>query len=106
MGKQDTLQFDGIITDLLPNAMFRCKLDNGHTITAHAAGKLRKNRIRVLQGDRVKIEVSPYDLTKGRIIFRSWDGFVAQVVEQSPEKACVAGSSPAEATIHEKKWYH
>ena len=71
MSKQDTLEFEGIVTDLLPNAMFRVKLDNGHSVTAHTAGKLRKNRIRVLQGDRVKLEVSQYDLSKGRIIFRS-----------------------------------
>ena len=68
--KQDTLNFDGIVIDLLPNAMFRVKLDNGHLITAHTAGKLRKNRIRVLQGDKVRVEMTPYDLTKGRIIFR------------------------------------
>ena len=71
MSKQDTLEFEGVVTDLLPNAMFRVKLDNGHNVTAHTAGKLIKNRIRVLQGDRVKLEVSPYDLSKGRIIFRS-----------------------------------
>ena len=71
MSKQDTLEFEGVVTDLLPNAMFRVKLDNGHNVPAHTAGKLRKNRIRVLQGDRVKLEVSPYDLSKGRIIFRS-----------------------------------
>ncbi len=71
MGKQDTLEFEGVVTDLLPNAMFRVKLDNGHNVAAHTAGKLRKNRIRVLQGDRVRLEVSPYDLSKGRIIFRS-----------------------------------
>ena len=56
--------------DLLPNAMFRVKLENGHTVTAHTAGKLRKNRIRGLQGDNVTGETTPYDLTKGRIIFR------------------------------------
>ena len=56
--------------DLLPNAMFRVKLENGHTVTAHTSGKLRKNRIRVLQGDNVTVEMTPYDLTKGRIIFR------------------------------------
>jgi translation initiation factor IF-1 len=68
--KQDLLEFKGKVTDLLPNAMFRIKLENGHTITAHTAGKLRKNRIRVLQGDNVTVEMTPYDLTKGRIIFR------------------------------------
>ena len=70
MSKQDLLEFKGKVTDLLPNAMFRVKLENGHTVTAHTAGKLRKNRIRVLQGDNVTVEVTPYDLTKGRIIFR------------------------------------
>ena len=70
MSKQDLLEFKGIVIDLLPNAMFRVKLENGHTVTAHTAGKLRKNRIRVLQGDNVTVEVTPYDLTKGRIIFR------------------------------------
>ena len=70
MAKQDLLVFDGKITELLPNAMFRVKLENGHTVTAHTAGKLRKNRIRVLQGDNVTVEMTPYDLTKGRIIFR------------------------------------
>ena len=70
MSKQDLLEFEGKVTDLLPNAMFRVKLENGHTVTAHTAGKLRKNRIRVLQGDNVTVEMTPYDLTKGRIIFR------------------------------------
>ena len=70
MSKQDLLEFKGTVIDLLPNAMFRVKLINGHTVTAHTAGKLRKNRIRVLQGDNVTVEMTPYDLTKGRIIFR------------------------------------
>ena len=70
MSKQDLLEFKGKVMDLLPNAMFRVKLENGLTVTAHTAGKLRKNRIRVLQGDNVTVEMTPYDLTKGRIIFR------------------------------------
>ena len=70
MSKQGLLEFKGKVTDLLPNAMFRVKLENGHIVTAHAAGKLRKNRIRVLQGDSVTVEMTPYDLTKGRITFR------------------------------------
>ena len=70
MSKQYLLEFKGKVMDLLPNAMFRVKLENGHTVTAHTAGKLRKNRIRVLQGDNVTVEMTPYDLTKGRIIFR------------------------------------
>ena len=77
MAKQDTLEFKGTVIDLLPNAMFRVKLENNHIITAHTAGKLRKNRIRVLQGDNVTVEVTPYDLTKGRIIFRSYKSYSA-----------------------------
>ena len=70
MSKQDLLEFKGKVIDLLPIAMFRVQLENGHVVTAHTAGKLRKNRIRVLQGDNVTVEMTPYDLTKGRIIFR------------------------------------
>jgi len=70
LSKQDLLQFNGQVIELLKNAMFRVKLENGHMVSAHTAGKLRKNRIRVLQGDNVTVEVTPYDLTKGRIIFR------------------------------------
>ncbi len=70
MSKQDLLEFKGKVTEILKNAQFRVLLENGHVVTAHTAGKLRKNRIRVLQGDNVTVEISPYDLTKGRIIFR------------------------------------
>ena len=70
MAKQDFLEFKGEVRELLPNAMFRVKLENNHEVLAHTAGKLRKNRIRVLTGDVVAVEVTPYDLTKGRIIFR------------------------------------
>ena len=70
MAKQGFLEFKGKVTELLPNAMFRVKLENNHEILAHTAGKLRKNRIRVLTGDNVLVELTPYDLTKGRIIFR------------------------------------
>ena len=70
MVKQDFLEFKGKVTEILPNAMFRVKLENNHEILAHTAGKLRKNRIRVLTGDNVLVELTPYDLTKGRIIFR------------------------------------
>ena len=70
MAKEEMLEFKGLITELLPNAMFRVKLENNHEVLAHTAGKMRKNRIRVLAGDEVMVEVTPYDLTKGRIIFR------------------------------------
>jgi translation initiation factor IF-1 len=70
MAKEDLIEFTGIVTELLPNATFRVKLDNDHIILAHTSGKMRKNRIRVLMGDKVTVEMTPYDLTKGRITFR------------------------------------
>lgn len=70
MAKEDLLEFKGVVTEILPNAMFRVRLENDHEILAHAAGKMRKHRIRVLQGDSVTVEMTPYDLSKGRIIFR------------------------------------
>jgi len=70
MAKEELLEFEGMVTELLPNATFRVKLDNNHEIIAHTAGKMRKNRIRVLAGDRVMVEMTPYDLTKGRINYR------------------------------------
>jgi translation initiation factor IF-1 len=70
MAKEDLLEFQGTVIELLPNAMFRVKLDNDHEVLAHTSGKMRKNRIRVLAGDRVNVEMTPYDLSKGRITFR------------------------------------
>ena len=70
MAKEGVIEFSGIVEALLPNAMFRVKLDNDHEILAHTSGKMRKNRIRVLLGDKVTVEMTPYDLTKGRITFR------------------------------------
>ena len=70
MAKEDLIEFTGVVAELLPNAMLRVKLDNDHTILAHTSGKMRKNRIRVLAGDRVTVEMTPYDLSKGRITFR------------------------------------
>ena len=70
MAKEELLEFEGVIEELLPNATFRVKLENDHQIIAHTAGKMRKNRIRVLAGDKVLIEMTPYDLTKGRITYR------------------------------------
>lgn len=68
--KEDLMEFDGTVLELLPNAMFRVKLENDHEIIAHTSGRMRKNRIRVLAGDKVTVEMTPYDLTKGRITFR------------------------------------
>lgn len=70
MAKEDLIEMDGVVKELLPNATFRVELDNGHEVLAHTAGKMRKFRIRVLTGDRVTVELTPYDLTKGRITFR------------------------------------
>ena len=70
MSKEDLLEFEGVISEVLPNATFRVTLTNGHVVLAHTSGKMRKNRIRVLAGDKVNVEMTPYDLTKGRITFR------------------------------------
>ena len=70
MPKEGTIEFQGVVLELLPNAMFKVKLENDHEILAHSSGKMRKNRIRVLAGDTVTVEMTPYDLTKGRITFR------------------------------------
>jgi translation initiation factor IF-1 len=70
MTKEEVLEFPGIVTELLPNATFRVRLENEHEIIAHTAGRMRKNRIRVLAGDKVLVEMTPYDLTKGRITYR------------------------------------
>ena len=71
MAKEDNIEFDGEVIDTLPNTTFRVKLDNGHIVTAHISGKMRKNYIRILTGDKVTIEMTPYDLSKGRIIYRN-----------------------------------
>ena len=70
MAKEELIEFDGTVLELLPNAMFRVELENSHVILAHTSGRMRKNRIRVLVGDKVTVEMTPYDLTKGRVIHR------------------------------------
>ena len=70
MAKEELLEFPGKVVELLPNATFRVELENGHIVIAHTSGKMRKNRIRVLAGDKVIVEMTPYDLTKGRVKFR------------------------------------
>ena len=70
MAKDDVIELEGIVTDALPNAMFSVDIGGGHTILAHISGKLRMNYIKILPGDKVTIELSPYDLTKGRIVWR------------------------------------
>ncbi|MFT6072757.1 MAG: translation initiation factor IF-1 [Alphaproteobacteria bacterium] len=70
MAKEELIEFTGTVREVLPNAMFRVVLDNEHEIIAHSAGKVRKNRIRILAGDKVQVEMTPYDLSKGRITYR------------------------------------
>jgi translation initiation factor IF-1 len=82
MAKEGLIEFDGVITEVLPDARFRVKLDNDHETLAYTAGRMKKARIRVLAGDRVIVEMTPYDLTKGRIIFRHKD-----------DRAAAAGSN-------------
>jgi translation initiation factor IF-1 len=70
MAKEEPIEVDGVVVEPLPNAMFRVKLDNDHLVLAHISGKMRMHYIRILPGDKVKVELSPYDLTRGRIIYR------------------------------------
>lgn len=71
MAKEDSIQMDGRVVETLPNTTFRVELENGHTVTAHISGKMRKHYIRILTGDQVTVELTPYDLTKGRITYRA-----------------------------------
>jgi translation initiation factor IF-1 len=70
MAKEDHIEMEGTVIETLPNTMFRVELENGHVVTAHISGRMRKHYIRILTGDKVKVELTPYDLTKGRIIYR------------------------------------
>lgn len=71
MSKEDHIEMAGVVVDTLPNTMFRVELENGHLVTAHISGKMRKNYIRILRGDKVMVEMTPYDLSKGRITYRN-----------------------------------
>ena len=73
MAKEETVELEGVVNEVLPNTIFRVLLTNGHQVTAYASGKIRKHRIRIIAGDKVSLEISPYDLTKGRITFRHLD---------------------------------
>lgn len=70
MAKEDVIEMEGVVTESLPSTMFRVRLDNDHVVLCHISGKMRKNYIRILEGDRVRVEMTPYDLSKGRIVFR------------------------------------
>ena len=71
MAKEDHIEMEGTVVETLPNTTFKVELENGHVVTAHISGKMRKHYIRILTGDKVKVELTPYDLTKGRIVFRA-----------------------------------
>jgi translation initiation factor IF-1 len=71
MAKEDVIEMDGVVLETLPNTMFRVELENGHMVTAHISGRMRKHYIRILTGDKVKVELTPYDLSKGRITYRT-----------------------------------
>lgn len=79
MAKEDLIEFEGTVIAMLPDSRFRVKLDNGHETLAYTSGRMKKNRIRILEGDRVTVEMTPYDLTKGRINFRHKDDNAAPV---------------------------
>ncbi len=84
MAKEDMIEMQGLVNEVLPDTRFRVSLDNGHTIIAYMAGKMRKHRIRILAGDKVSIELTPYDLTKGRITFRHKDEKAPMPVNRRP----------------------
>ena len=87
MAKEELIQFEGLVTEILPDARYRVQLDTGHEIVAYTAGKMKKNRIKTLAGDRVTVEMSPYDLEKGRLIFRHKD--------ERPSSAGTGGGGPS-----------
>jgi translation initiation factor IF-1 len=84
MAKEELLQFEGLVTEILPDARFRVELENGHAVIAYTSGRMRKNRIKTLTGDRVTVEMSPYDMEKARLVFRHKD-----------ERAAAAPKHPA-----------
>lgn len=78
MAKEEAIEMEGVVIESLPNTNFKVKLENGHVVNAHISGRMRKNYIRILLGDRVTVQLTPYDLTKGRIVFRNKDGKPAE----------------------------
>lgn len=84
MAKEELIQLDGIVTEILPDTRYRVQLDNGHAIVAYTAGRMKRNRIKTLAGDRVTVEMSPYDLEKGRVIFRHKDERAAAATGNRP----------------------
>ena len=93
MAKEELIQFEGLVTEILPDARYRVQLDAGHEIVAYTAGKMKKNRIKTLAGDRVTIEMSPYDLEKGRLIFRHKDERPGRPARRAAHRRAAASSA-------------
>lgn len=87
MAKEELIELEGLVTEILPDARYRVQLDNGHAIVAYTAGRMKKNRIKTLAGDRVTVEMSPYDLEKGRVIFRHKGEGAAAAGRKPPQRA-------------------
>lgn len=83
MSKEEAIEMEGVVIEALPNTHFKVQLDNGHTVNAHISGRMRKNYIRILMGDRVTVQLTPYDLSKGRITFRNKDGLGTKKPDQN-----------------------
>ena len=105
MAKEELIQFEGLVTEILPDARYRVQLDAGHEIVAYTAGKMKKNRIKTLAGDRVTIEMSPYDLEKGRLIFRHKDERPSTGAPRGADRRAAA-SSAAGKRIRERLAKH
>ena len=100
MAKEELIQFEGLVTEILPDARYRVQLDAGHEIVAYTAGKMKKNRIKTLAGDRVTIEMSPYDLEKGRLIFRTRTSVRAAAAPRVADRRAVASSAADKSASH------
>lgn len=90
MAKEEAIEMEGIVIESLPNTNFKVKLDNGHVVNAHISGRMRKHYIRILLGDRVTVQLTPYDLTKGRIIFRNKDNVSANTSSNNTQSEDIA----------------
>ena len=86
MAKEELLEFDGVVTDILPDARYRVKLENEHEIIAYTSGRMKKNRIKTLVGDRVTVEMTPYDLDKGRVVYRHKDERAGGALKPQPRR--------------------
>lgn len=102
MAKEEAIEMEGVVTEALPNTNFRVQLDNGHVVIAHISGRMRKNYIRILMGDRVTVQLTPYDLTKGRIIFRNKDSKESKESKEAKEAAAKEAKEAAKEAKESK----